>query len=291
MKSQNAASANRADGKSPGRLGIIAGSGGLPLALAQTLRARGEDFYLLLIENEADPAAFADYPHEVIRITKVGAFLKALKREGCTAVTLVGPVRRPDFKSIRPDMEGVKLLARIATAARKGDDGLMRAITGFLKDRGFDIVGAHEIASELRTPAGQLGRIAPSETDKQDIAEGVRIVKAIGALDIGQGAVIRNQYVLAVEAAEGTDRLLQRTAEFAWENPAGVFVKLSKPGQELRADMPTLGPETVTLAAAANLRGIAMEAGRTLTLNLTETIERADKLGIFLLGIEVDREG
>ncbi len=290
MKSRSVDSVSPYKADSPYRLGIIAGSGSLPLALAETLRARGESPYLLLIENEADPAEFAGFPHEVIRITKVGAFLKALKREGCTAVTLAGPVRRPDFKSLRPDMDGVKLLARIAAAARKGDDGLMRAITGFLKERGFAIVGAHEVAEQLLTPLGQLGRIAPSEADEKDIAEGIRIVRAIGALDIGQSAIIRNQYVLAVEAAEGTDRLLARSAEFAWETPAGVFVKLSKPGQELRADMPTLGPETVSLAAAANLRGIAMEAGRTLIINLNEMIDRADKLGLFLIGIDPGRE-
>tara|TARA_R100000005_G_scaffold80888_1_gene48187 strand:+ start:15831 stop:16694 length:864 start_codon:yes stop_codon:yes gene_type:complete len=278
-------------GEGPLHIGIIAGSGSLPLALAETLRRRGDTPYLLLIEKEAAPAHYADFPHEVIRIAKVGAFLKALRREGCTSVTLAGPVRRPDFKNLLPDMEGMKLLSRIAAASRKGDDGLMRAITGFLAEKGFQVIGAHELVEELLAPLGQLGRIAPTETDEKDIAEGMRIVRAVGALDIGQGAIIREGYVLAVEAAEGTDRLLQRTAEFAWDKPAGVFVKLSKPGQELKADMPTLGPETVMLAAEANLRGIAMEAGRTLIVDLEETVQCADKKGIFLVGVRPKDEG
>ena len=268
------------------RVGIIAGSGSLPLALASTLTARGQTPFVLLVENEADPAHFKEFPHEVIRITKVGRFLKTLARENCTHITLAGPVKRPDLKNLVPDMEGMKLLGRITGAARKGDDGLMRAITGYLKEKGFTVTGAHELAGDLVVPPGQLGKVTPTERDKSDVNEGIRIVKAVGALDIGQGAIIRDGYVLAVEAAEGTDGLLKRSADFAWDVRAGVFVKLSKPGQELKADMPTIGPDTVTRAAAANLRGIAVEAGHTLILDLKEAIRRADAAGIFIIGID-----
>ena len=268
------------------RVGIIAGSGSLPLALASTLRARGETPYLLLVEGEADPAHYTGFSHEVIRITKVGRFLKALARENCTHITLAGPVKRPDLKNLVPDMEGMKLLGRITGAARKGDDGLMRAITSYLKEKGFTVIGVHELADDLLVPTGQLGKVSPTERDTADITEGIRIVKAVGALDIGQGAIIRDGYVLAVEAAEGTDKLLERSSEFAWDEPAGVLVKLSKPDQELAADMPTIGPETITLAAKANLRGIAVEAGLTLVLDLKETLKRADEAGLFLVGLD-----
>lgn len=268
------------------RVGIIAGSGSLPLALATALQVDGKDPYLLLIEGEADPAQYKDFSHEVIRITKVGRFLKALAREKCTHITLAGPVKRPNLKNLVPDMEGVKLLARITGASRKGDDGLMRAITGYLQEKGFTIIGAHELASDLLVPSGQLGKVSPTEQDDADIAAGVRIVKAVGALDIGQAAILRDGYVLAVEAAEGTDGLLTRSAAFAWDKRAGVLVKLSKPGQELKADMPTIGPETVTLAAEANLRGIALEEHKTLILDMKEAIRRADVAGIFLIGLD-----
>jgi hypothetical protein len=140
-------------------------------------------------------------------------------------------------------------------------------------------------------PVGQLGAVAPSEQDKADIKTGIRIVKAIGALDIGQAAIIRDGYVLAVEAAEGTDGLLQRSGAFAWDKPAGVLVKLSKPGQDLRADMPTIGPDTVSKAVQANLRGIAVEGGLTLVLDLAEIIRRADAAGIFLIGLDGEPVG
>ncbi|MCF8467954.1 MAG: UDP-2,3-diacylglucosamine diphosphatase LpxI [Sneathiella sp.] len=290
MKKQSVASASQ-NRTTPVRVGIIAGSGNLPLALASTLRARGEMPFLLLIEGEADPGQYAEFPHEIIRITKVGSFLKVLARENCTHITLAGPVKRPDLKNLVPDFEGVKLLARITGASRKGDDGLMKAITSFLKDKGFTVVGVHELASDLLVPLGQLGKIAPTERDLEDIETGIRIVKAIGALDIGQAAIIRDGYVLAVEAAEGTDGLLERSGAFAWDKRAGVLVKLTKPGQDLRADMPTIGPDTVSMAAEANLRGIAVEGGLTLVLDLPEIIRRADAAGIFVLGLAAEPAG
>ncbi|WP_373088436.1 LpxI family protein [Sneathiella sp.] len=285
MTRRNVASASL-DNENQGRVGIVAGSGSLPLALAMTLRARGEMPYLLLIKDEADPQHYAAFPHETIRITKVGKFLKALARENCRRITLVGPVRRPDLKNLVPDFEGIKLLARITGASRKGDDGLMTAIAAYLKDKGFIVVGVHELASDLLAPAGQLGKIAAKGQDHEDITTGVRIVKAIGSLDIGQAAIIRDGYVLAVEAAEGTDGLLARSAAFAWEKPAGVLVKLSKPGQDLRADMPTIGPDTISGVIAANLRGIAVEAGLTLVIDIAEIVRRADAAGIFVIGLD-----
>lgn len=268
------------------RVGIIAGRGDLPLALASSLRANGQDPFVILVEGEADPNRYSAFPHETAGITKIGRFLKILQRENCSRIALAGPVNRPDLKSIVPDFEGVKLLARITGALSKGDDGLLNAITTFLSEKGFEVLGTHELADELLVQAGQLGRIAPGDQDLPDIEEGVRIVKAVGQLDIGQAAVIRDGYVLAVEAAEGTDRLLKRVAEFAREKPSGVLVKLTKPGQDLRVDLPTIGAETVALAAAANLSGIAVEAGLTLALDKTEMIQRADSAGLFLVGLE-----
>ncbi|PHQ69765.1 MAG: UDP-2,3-diacylglucosamine pyrophosphatase, partial [Sneathiella sp.] len=246
------------------RLAIIAGQGSLPIALARSLRGNGEAPFLLLVEGEANPEDYAEFPHEVIKITKVGKFLKALAREGCSRITLAGPVRRPDMKNIVPDFEGMKLLARITAALGRGDDQLLTTITTYLADKGFEIIGVHELLADLLVPLGQLGLVAASDQDWEDIREGSRIVKAVGELDIGQAAIIRDGYTLAVEAAEGTDGLLERSAAFAWDHPAGVLVKLSKPGQDIRIDMPTIGPDTIRRAVTANLRGIAVEAGMTL---------------------------
>ncbi len=264
------------------RVGIIAGSGDLPLSLAKSLRKNGQDPYLLLVKGEAEPSDYSDFPHEVIAITKIGKFLKSLKRENCKKVTLAGPVARPDFKNIFPDMEGLKLLTRIGTSLSKGDDGLMRSISSYIEEKGFHLVGAHELNESFLADPGVAGAIKPNEEDLSDIKEGVRVVKALGSLDIGQAAVIRDGYVLGVEAAEGTEKLVERCSEFAWDKPAGVLVKIAKPGQDLRADMPTIGPNTITQVSKAGLRGVAIEAERCLIVQKEEVIRLADAANLFI---------
>lgn len=270
------------------RVGIIAGSGDLPLSLAKSLRKRGQDPFLLLVKGEAEPSNYADFPHEIIAITKIGKFLKSLKRENCKKVTLAGPVARPDFKNIFPDMEGLKLLTRIGTSLSKGDDGLMRSISSYIEEKGFHLVGVHELNGSLLADPGIAGIIKPTEDDLSDIKEGVRIAKAIGSLDIGQAAVIRDGYVLGVEAAEGTEKLVERCAEFAWDSPAGVLVKIAKPGQDLRADMPTIGPDTIKQVSKAGLRGVAIEAGSCLIVQKEDVIRLANDANLFIYGVAAE---
>jgi len=278
-------SVNQRNSEHHPRVGIIAGGGTLPLNLAKSLKAQGQNPFLLLIKGEADPNDYSEFPFVEYAITKVGKFLKALAAEKCELVTLVGPVTRPDFKNIFPDFEGLKLLARISTAPKKGDDGLLRAISEYIEEKGFRIVGAHELNTDLLPDMGTLGQIEPSADDLADIEEGRRVVYAIGSLDIGQAAIIRDKYVLGVEAAEGTDGLVKRCGDFARDKPAGVLVKLSKPGQDLRTDMPTIGIETIHQLSKSNLKGVAIEAGACLLLNREETIKMANKLGLFIYGV------
>ncbi|MCG8492307.1 MAG: UDP-2,3-diacylglucosamine diphosphatase LpxI [Sneathiellales bacterium] len=273
-----------------GRVGIIAGRGDLPLKLANTLQNRGEAPYLLLVKGEADPVQYSEFPHDIIPITKIGRFLKILRRENCKRVTLIGPVARPDFKNILPDMEGLKLLGRITSAASKGDDGLMRAITEFVEERGFQIVGAHELELDLLSTRGVLGKVQPSEDDFKDIDKGSDVIATLGRFDIGQAVIVRDQYVLGIEAAEGTEELVKRCAAFKWDYAAGTLVKRSKPGQDLRADMPTIGVDTVKQAFESGLRGIAIEAGRSQIVDRDLTIQIADKLGLFIYGCDSTKQ-
>lgn len=273
-----------------GRVGIIAGRGDLPLKLAMNLQNRGQSPYLLLVKGEADPDQYSSFPHDIIPVTKIGRFLKVLKRENCKRVTLVGPVARPDFKNILPDMEGIKLLGRITSAASKGDDGLMRAITGFVEERGFKIVGAHELEQDLLSAEGVLGKINPTEHDFKDIEKGKDVIVTLGRFDIGQAVIVRDQYVLGIEAAEGTEGLIRRCSEFKWDYAAGTLIKQSKPGQDLRADMPTIGIDTVKQAHEAGLKGIAIEAGRSQIVDRERTIQTADELGLFIFGCEASKQ-
>lgn len=285
MESQNVASVSHINGQMK-KVGIIAGRGELPLLLANKLKAAGRSVFILLVLNEADPALYADFSSETIAITKVGKFLSALKRENCELVTMAGPINRPNFKNIFPDKEGFKLLGKIGSALSKGDDGLLRAITEFIEERGFKVVGPHELDADFLVNQGTLGAVKPTSQDHSDILKGIEIVQTIGKLDIGQAIVIRNGYVLAVEAAEGTAAMLDRCQNFAWEQSAGVLVKLAKPGQELRADMPAIGVETIYQAVNANLNGIAIEARRTLIIDSDQVIEAANAAGIFIHAVE-----
>ena len=217
-----------------------------------------------------------------------GEILASLRRYGCRDLVLIGPVRRPSITDIRPDLEGTRILARIGRAAFAGDDGLLAAIVRVLGEEGFRVIGAHEVLTEAVGAAGILGRQPPDAAAMADIARGVAVVRTLGAADVGQGCVVQQGIVLAVEAIEGTDAMVRRAATLARPGPGGVLVKLVKPGQDRRADLPTIGPGTLRTAAEAGLRGVAFEAGGTLLTDKQGCIDAADAAGLFLIGVEPD---
>ncbi|GAB0116840.1 LpxI family protein [Acidisoma sp. 7E03] len=266
-------------------LGIIAGSGPLPAQVARAAQAAGRRVFIIGIEGHAEPAVLAPFPHAFLRFGAAVRILALLKEQGCQDLVLVGPVRRPSFRDLRPDAEGLKLLARIGRAAFMGDDGLLRAVIRVLGEEGFRVLGAHEILGGLVGRAGLLTKTAPDEQARSDITRGIAVCRMLGAADVGQGCVVQAGVVLAVEAVEGTDAMLARCGSLAWPGPGGVLVKLVKPGQERRADLPTIGTETVRGCLAAGLRGIAFEGGGTLIVDQAATVAAADAAGFFLLGL------
>lgn len=244
--------------------------------------------FLVGFEGFAEPSVLAPFPHEMIRLAAAGRILAALRAHGCEDLVLVGPVRRPSLLDLRPDAEGARILARIGRAAFAGDDGLLAAVVRILAEEGFRVVGAHEILTDAVGPRGQLGAVAPDAQAMSDIARGAAVARALGAVDVGQGCVVQQGIVLSVEAIEGTDAMLGRVAAVARPGPGGVLVKMVKPGQDRRADLPTIGPGTVRAAAAAGLRGIAFEAGGTILTDRAALASAADAAGLFLVGIDPD---
>jgi hypothetical protein len=202
---------------------------------------------------------------------------------------MIGPVRRPSFFDLRPDAEGAKLLARIGRAAFAGDDGLLAAIIKILAQEGFNVLGAHEVMREVLAPAGLLTKTAPDAMALSDIERGIVVVRHLGQADVGQGCVVQQGLVLAVEAIEGTDAMLARAGTLRIDGTGGVLVKLSKPNQDRRADLPTIGPVTVRNVAAAGLRGVAFEAQATILAEREAMLAAADAAGLFLLGLEPER--
>lgn len=240
---------------------------------------------MLAINGETDPKTIEDCDHAWRDIAAVGGIVDALKSAGCEEVVLIGPLHRPQFSALKPDWQGVKLLPRILKAARVGDDALLTVVVQFLEEQGFRVVGADEILTDMAAPLGDLGAHTPSAEDRADIARGVAVGRALGAADVGQAVVVREGVVLAVEAAEGTDAMLARCAALKGDTDGGVLVKLPKPEQERRADLPTIGVSTVERAIAAGLHGIAVEAGGALVVDREAVVARADAAGLFVAGI------
>jgi hypothetical protein len=272
-------------------LGIIAGGGSMPLCVAQAAASAGRPIHIFGISGTADSTIEA-FPHNWINFGHIGKILSVSRAKNIHEMVIVGSVRRPAFRDIRLDFGALVNLPSLLGWTVGGDNSVLAGIIGFFESKGFTVVGAHEIAPELLAGQEIFTRRKPGKKDKADIAVGLNVVNALGALDVGQAAVVAHQYVLAVEAAEGTDQMLDRCkslnkrGENSKGKRAGVLVKCAKPGQERRIDLPTVGPDTVRAAAEAGLAGIAIAANDVLIVNREEFIHSANKAGLFVVGVE-----
>lgn len=267
-------------------LGIIAGGGRLPLQLIECCRSSGRDFFVIALDGFADIAALSDTPHAVVRLGAVGESLEKLRDAGAQELVLAGHVKRPALSSLRPDLMGAKLIAKLGGAFFLGDDALLSAVVHFLESEGFSVLGADHVMANLLAPLGVLGSVSPDAQAQADIKQGLKVARALGAVDVGQAVIVEHGYVLGVEAAEGTDGLIARCAHLKREARAGVLVKLKKPQQDTRADLPSIGPDTVHALADAGFCGIAIESGGSLILDREKTLAAAQARGLFIVGIE-----
>lgn len=272
-----------------GPLGIVAGGGSLPRRLVESCQASGRGAFVVAVEGHTDPATVAGTDHLWIRMGQSERAIRALRAAGARELVLVGAVKRPSMTELRPDRLTFKVLARIGFNSL-GDDGLLGAVVKALEAEGFVLRGVEEFLQDLLAAEGCFGTLRPDEAAWRDIRRGIEVVHAMGAADVGQATVIQDGLVLGVEALEGTDALLARCGPLRRQGPGGVLVKLRKPGQERRADLPTIGVATVEGAAQAGLRGIAVEAGGTLVVDAPAVTAAADRAGLFLVGIEPEAE-
>ncbi|TGQ47826.1 UDP-2,3-diacylglucosamine diphosphatase LpxI [Mesorhizobium sp. M00.F.Ca.ET.216.01.1.1] len=274
------------------RVGIIAGGGSLPVEVAAGLAGRGHSPVVIMIEGEVDRKSdLAGYEHANLALEDIGSLVSLLRRRKISHLVLAGEVRRrPRLIDLRLSLGLLAVVPSMIMALASGDDGLLKVLTRGLEARGVRVVGAHEIVPELVAAEGSLTKAAPRKSDWRDIRAAHAAAKAIGALDIGQAAVAIGGRAIALEGIEGTHGLLERTRQLRGHGrlagrTRGVLVKCAKPGQELRADLPSIGPFTVEAAHAAGLAGIAVEAGRSLVLEGPATIARANALGLFVIGL------
>jgi DUF1009 family protein len=252
---------------------------------------RGRRVVLFAIRGWADPQRVAAYSHHWASFGQFGWFCRVAQREGCRDVVLIGSVVRPAIWKIRPDFKTLRLLPRIVGLLRGGDDRLLKGVAAIFEEHGFRLVGAHDIAPEILMPEGPLGRERPKARDHADIATALALLDATSPFDVGQAVVVADARVLAIEAAEGTDRMLARIAELrqsgriAAATGRGVLVKAAKRGQDRRVDLPSIGPRTVEGAARAGLAGIAVVAGSTIIAEPALTGAAADRERLFVIGM------
>jgi len=275
--------------------GILAGGGRLPLMIAQSLAERGEGVHIVAITGEADPDV-ARYPHTWVDWGQIGRMLAALEGAGARQLVIVGTVRRPDLRRIRPDLGFFRSLPSILALLAGGDDAVLTRVVRFFEGHGLRVVGVHEVVPELVAGTGRLGRVGLEDADLADAGLGFAVRRALAAVDTGQAVAVAGGRVLAIEGPEGTDAMLVRTAALAGPDAVhsrrrGVLAKGPKPGQELRVDMPAVGPRTVAGAARAGLAGVVVEAGAVLLLDPAGTIAAADAAGVGLYGLAWPRPG
>ncbi len=276
-------------GKVESRLGLVAGGGGLPRQVADACLDAGRPFFVVRLKGFADPV-MAQFPGIDAGLGEFGRVFKALKAEKCQSVCFAGAVTRPDFSRLKPDLRGLVAMPALMAAARRGDDAILRQVLWEFEREGFVIEGAHLAVAGMTMSEGAMGRIRPEARHAEDITRALQVARGIGELDIGQGAVVADGLVLAVEAQEGTDAMLKRCGELPEalrgtpEKRLGVLAKAPKPIQDRRVDLPTIGVSTVRNAAAAGLAGIVGEAGAVLVVDRVEMIAEADALGMFIYG-------
>ena len=269
------------------RIVILAGGGALPRAVADSIASRGGKVHIIAI----DGAAAAEFgPHATTRVGlgKIGAIVELAQRTGDKLV-IIGHLTRPDLWKLKPDLGFLRHLPRVLALLQGGDDAVLTRVVEFFENQGITVAGVGDVAPEFVARSGPIAGPELSAAAAKDIETGLEILNSIGDLDIGQAVVVRDGVVHAIEGVEGTDRMLRRLADDATttssRNRAGVLVKASKPGQELRVDLPTIGPQTLEHARAAGLAAIAVEADRAIVAERVECVSRASALGVSIVGV------
>ncbi len=272
-------------------IALICGGGSFPGAVADTIVRRGRRPVVFAIKGWADPKVVEQHSHHWIALGQFGRFLRLARAERCRDVLFIGTLLRPPLSQIRLDWHTIRLMPRIIQSFRGGDDRLLSGMARFMEEEGLRIIGLRDVAPDVVVPEGVLGRCHPLPADRADIARALDLLAKLGPFDVGQAAVVANNNVLAVEAAEGTDNMLRRVAELRGQGRVttprgvGVLVKAPKPSQDHRFDLPAIGPQTIANAVSAGLAGVGVAAGSTIIADAAEAIAAADRGKIFVVGV------
>jgi DUF1009 family protein len=279
-------------------LAIICGGGSLPFTVADAAQRQGRRVVLLALLGSADPARVATYPHHWVAVNRFSQFRRLFKSEGCRDVVMIGTVLRPPIREFfLTDLETLRRLPRLIRLFRGGDNRLLSGGAAFIEEYGCRLLGAHEIAPEILVPEGVIAGREPTGRERADIARGMALLRAMSPYDVGQAVIVADNYVVAVEAAEGTDAMLARVAELRRSRRlhvpegVGVLVKASKLRQDRRIDLPSIGPRTIEGVARAGLAGIAVAAGCAIVAEAERIAAVADRAKVFVVGVPAEEPG
>lgn len=272
------------------KLGIIAGGGELPEKLIKWCQINNRPYHVLAIKDNANQEYFTnDIPHDQIRIGQAGTGFKRFKEEGVKEVVLIGTIKRPSYAELVPDLRTAAFFAKLGLKAL-GDDGILRALVKEIEADGMKVIGIQDAMPELLVRPGILTQKKPDKQDLADIRRGIEVASALGKVDVGQSVVVQQGLVLGVEGIEGTDNLIIRTKDYARKGKAPVLVKLRKPQQDMRIDLPTIGIRTIENARQSGFSGIAVHAKNALIVNEKEVLALADKYKMFITGVTMEDE-
>ena len=267
------------------RLGILAGGGDIPRLLAQSCQGQGIEPFIVVLEGQAEAEDYVELNHMSARLGESGSIIKELKAQGIQDIVMIGRVRRPSLKELKPDLKTAEFFATEGFNVL-GDDGLLKALRRFLEKEGFTLHGAQDFMPELLMPEGALGKHKPSKSHMSDIERGVELLQILGEQDVGQAVVVQNGYVLGVEGAEGTDELIKRCGPLQRKGQGAVLVKLCKPNQDKDVDLPTIGPQTIENLIEAGFSGVATHAGQSFIYDRQGVQEQANQGKLFVVGID-----
>lgn len=266
-------------------LGIIAGTGALPISIANNCLNQGRQCYIAIVSDEVDIVLYKNLPHQIFKVGKVGSLIEYFKQHNVKNVVFAGGIKRINLKSIKVDLTGSILLARILKQKFLGDDKILTIIASFLEEKGFKVISSNDLLTANNNVV--VTRILPSKRDLQDIELGVKLLKNIGSIDVGQSVIVEDGYILGIEAAEGTDNLIKRCADLRKKAAGAVLVKMMKDGQDSRMDLPTIGSETINNLNKYKYKGLAIQKGKVIIIDPELTKELANKYGIFIYQINI----
>jgi len=267
------------------KLGIIAGGGSLPLMLIEYCDKHQIPYFVLAISGNADKASFSqNIPHTFIRIGQAGTGFKKFKEEKIQDIVMIGTIRRPTIADLVPDLRTAAFFAKIGLKSL-GDDGILRALIKEIEIENWRVVGIHEVMPDILLKNGLLTKAKPDKQSLADIKRGVEVALKLGELDVGQSVVTQQGLVLGVEGIEGTDELITRCGSYKRKGDGPVLVKLRKPQQDMRIDLPTIGTKTIENAHKSGFKGLAVHAENALVVDEKDVIKLANKYKMFLIGI------